>query len=512
MKKFYSIGLLLAGMASFAQAGSLDATFGTGGQVITSINTGADKAFGVALQADGKIVVAGMTTNATTGKDFAVVRYNWNGSLDTTFGTGGIVTTDVQLGSEDEANSIAIQADGKIVLAGYSDDGSQKKGALVRYNTDGSLDTSFNTTGKVVTSFEGTTQACNISVVKIHALTGNIIVGGNTMTTTTKAKPVVARYTSAGVLDTTFNTTGIRLMWLNNLDQQYLMNVEDLTVQTNGKITAVGWRDFPSQPWSNNGWAGRINANGTMDTTFDTDGANDFNGSFNGNDKIFSMFLKSDNTIVAAGSSDISAQNYAFTIFEIASTGALGASANQEAVSFNALHTSMAYRVQQDVSGRFVMAGSTGNTTTRSFALSRINADYTIDNTFDADGKVTTNFSANAMSEAFDMTIQTDNRILAVGYTGNDFALARYLSGNDLAAQQVKTSKIALYPNPANSVISFNDVDAKLAGSTFAIYNTVGQKVLSGAFNGSIAVSELGQGVYYVKFDNVAETFNFVKK
>ncbi|TBX66115.1 hypothetical protein EZL74_11035 [Flavobacterium silvisoli] len=212
MKRILQFGLILAALNTHSQsAGSLDTSFGNAGKVITSINSGADKAYGVALQSDGKIVVVGVTTNTATGKDFVCVRYNPNGTLDTSFGTGGIVTTDIQLGSDDVAYSIAIQSDGKIIVAGYSDDGSQKKAALIRYNTTGSIDTSFGTAGKTLTPFE-LTQASEIKVIKIHALTGNIIVGGNTQVTTNKAKPVIARYTSSGILDTTFNTTGIKLL------------------------------------------------------------------------------------------------------------------------------------------------------------------------------------------------------------------------------------------------------------------------------------------------------------
>ena len=92
----------------YSQAGSLDSSFGTGGKVITSINSGSDIAYAVGLQSDGKIVVAGMTTNTSTGKDFACLRYNSNGTLDSSFGTNGIVTNDVQIGSDDVAYSLAI--------------------------------------------------------------------------------------------------------------------------------------------------------------------------------------------------------------------------------------------------------------------------------------------------------------------------------------------------------------------------------------------------------------------
>jgi len=131
-------------------SGSLDTTFNTTGKVTTAIGAINDSALAVAIQSDGKIVAAGYSYNGAN-YDFALVRYNTDGSLDTTFNTTGKVTTAIGA-SNDSAYVIAIQSDGKIVAAGYSDNGANDDFALVRYNTDGSLDTTFNTTGKVTTA------------------------------------------------------------------------------------------------------------------------------------------------------------------------------------------------------------------------------------------------------------------------------------------------------------------------------------------------------------------------
>ena len=127
--------------------GSLDTTFGSGGKVTTPVDAGDAEAYSVALQADGKIVAGGIAENASGKKVFAVVRYNTDGSLDTTFGSGGKVTTSLT-DSDDEAYSLKIQSDSRIVVAGYS---NENKFALVRYNTDGSLDRFFGSAGKITT-------------------------------------------------------------------------------------------------------------------------------------------------------------------------------------------------------------------------------------------------------------------------------------------------------------------------------------------------------------------------
>src|SRR5207302_1086405 len=115
-------------------------TFGSGGKVITTIGSGEDIAQGVAVQSDGKIVAGGWTAT-NSGLNFAVVRYTTNGTLDSTFGTGGKVTT--AIGAYAQGRALALQSDGKILVAGRAYNGSNDDFGAVRYNTNGSLDTTF---------------------------------------------------------------------------------------------------------------------------------------------------------------------------------------------------------------------------------------------------------------------------------------------------------------------------------------------------------------------------------
>src|SRR6185503_10246187 len=133
-------------LARYNSNGSLDTTFDTDGKTTTPIGSGDDYGRAVALQSDGKIVVAGTSFNGSNN-DFALARYNSTGSLDTTFDTDGKVTTSFGSG-EDFGRGVAIQSDGKIVVAGHSDG----KFALTRYNNNGSLDMTFDTDGKVTTT------------------------------------------------------------------------------------------------------------------------------------------------------------------------------------------------------------------------------------------------------------------------------------------------------------------------------------------------------------------------
>ena len=164
--------------------GNLDTSFGgtSDGLVLTSFGGTSETPSAMTIDSYGKILVAGTSTQSSTGKDFAMARYNSNGTLDTSFGTGGLVTTDFG-GNNDVANAITIQSDGKIVLAGYSEDASGNDSfALVRYNTSGSLDTSFGTGGLVTTGFgDGHDHATGVAI----DATGGIIVSGTSFLNST---------------------------------------------------------------------------------------------------------------------------------------------------------------------------------------------------------------------------------------------------------------------------------------------------------------------------------------
>ena len=508
MKKLLQLGIIIIASNVYSQPGSLDSSFGTGGKVVTSINSGADKAYAVALQTDGKIIVAGMTTNASTGKDFACLRYNSDGTLDSTFGTSGIVTNDVQTGSDDVVYTIAIQADGKIILAGYSDDGSNKNAALLRLNTNGTLDTSFGTSGKVLTDFI-TNRGDEIKTVKIHSLTGNIVVGGTSSLTSTNSQAVIARYTSAGLLDTTFNTTGKVLLDDDSGSGTYFNVIEDLSIKSNGKISAVGWINQQGLQWSANYYGCRINSNGSMDTSFSTNGYIVTNGGFNADDKSFSMILNSDDSILYSGGGYLSTLEYDYFLGLYDSTGSTAV--GKALFDYGSLVKDIAYGMGIDSTGKIVLAGSNVTSITSStFGIARVNANYTVDSTFGTAGKVTTTFGTNTTNESFDMTIQSDDKIIAVGYSGNDFALARY-NGNTLSVNEFDlNNQITLYPNPVKKQLNIELLNNQSNIDTYNIFDINGRIILNGNLSNGlnqINVENLSKGIYILNAENINKKF-----
>jgi uncharacterized delta-60 repeat protein len=235
-----AISLFFALSTSISAApGDLDQTFGSGGIVITrgsNFNT-VDTAVGMAIQPDGKIVVVGDGTLGVTTWDFAVVRYNPDGSLDTSFGGTGIVHTPVG-NSHDQATSVAIQADGKIVVAGVICNGVGNCSglgtsiAVVRYNPNGSLDISFNGTGIVVTSVGGSRDGAFSLAIQTD---GKIVVAGTSFHNPNSDIAIV-RYNPNGSLDTTFGGIGKIIIPSGNNGG----NNPSMQIQADGKVLVVG--------------------------------------------------------------------------------------------------------------------------------------------------------------------------------------------------------------------------------------------------------------------------------
>ncbi|MBK8464683.1 MAG: InlB B-repeat-containing protein [Chloracidobacterium sp.] len=267
--------------------GSLDTTFDTDGFVTTAFGTNTDQAKAVAIQTDGKIVVAGYSYNETSGQfEVALARYNTDGSLDTTFdGDGKVITVIGAASTSSVGSAIVIQPDGKIVVAGYSGSSPNFDYAVVRYNANGSLDTTFDSDGKVTTDMGGYDRA---HAVALQA-DGKIIITGDNGS---NADFGLARYNPNGSLDTTFDVDGKAFVSVSaGVDWAY-----SLAVEADGKIIAAGISD--SGPNSDFGIV-RLNTNGSLDTSFDGDGivTTDFGFYARAN----SVVIQPDGRIVAGG-------------------------------------------------------------------------------------------------------------------------------------------------------------------------------------------------------------------
>jgi uncharacterized delta-60 repeat protein len=254
----------------YTKDGLPDTSFGSGGLAFTPVGVGDALISGLALQSDGKILVTGWAianTRPLTDYAFATVRFNTNGSLDATFGNGGIVITNIKSATgnaagEDRASSVAVQADNKIVVAGFSQQGGNiytENFALVRYTTNGTLDSTFGSGGISITPNFGDGQdLANGLAIQSD---GRIVVAGQVIPSNGSAPLMaVARYTTGGQLDTTFNSTGFRTFAPLNSTNSGLIGV----VVQGTAIVVSGWCTLGPQDVA----LARLTTDGQIDTNF----------------------------------------------------------------------------------------------------------------------------------------------------------------------------------------------------------------------------------------------------
>jgi uncharacterized delta-60 repeat protein len=404
--------------------GTLDSSFGVGGKVITPIGSGEDRGHAIAMQSDGKVVVAGYSHNGTN-KDFCVVRYNFDGTLDTSFGTGGKVTTDFG-GTNDEANGVAVQADGRIVAVGGALSGSnQKVFAVARYNADGTLDDSFGTsgTGRIKTTI-GSTSIETQAYAIIALNNGKLLVAGNALYNSTDY--VLARYNVDGSLDGEFGAGGVAVAPLGHNEYARCMVLES---SGHALVAGSGY---------NSGYTYSHVAR------FDSDGQ--YVSSFQIGDNSLSQFsggaaLQSDGKVIFAGGPlarfIIAAGSYDFRLSRYTSGGVIDQSFGASGFVTTPIGTAQdhATSVKLQTDGRIVAAGTAYNANTDSydFAVVRYQTDGALDTGFHSTGKVTLGFPGGS-AYGTSMVIAPDGRILVAGYARNgandDFALIR-LFGTD---------------------------------------------------------------------------------
>ena len=268
-----AMAVLLAPTLIYAQtqSGTLDPSFGTGGKVTTDFaGSGA-----IAVQPDGKLVAAGAAT-INDQVDFALARYNSDGTLDTSFGTAGRVTTDFG-GRWEGASSIALQGDGKIVVAGTTEVGQFAAFAVARYNSNGTLDTNFGSGGKVITGFANDTDRVALGPVSAQAYSvavqpdGRIVATGYANVDGEEDFALV-RYNANGTLDATFGAGGKVITEFGRLQQGFSYAFgNSIAVQSGGKIVVAGEAYISSGLVLNRDFAlARYNSNGTLDTSFGT--------------------------------------------------------------------------------------------------------------------------------------------------------------------------------------------------------------------------------------------------
>ncbi len=485
--------LVLISNWSIAQLpGALDTSFNGNGKVITSFGNYTSRGFAIAIQPDGKIVSAGCYKNGTY--DFALVRYHSNGLLDSTFGINGKVITNVSSGN-DQIWCIDLQTDGKIVVGGESYNGPTADFVLARYDTSGVLDSGFGNNGIQITSVtSGDDYANSVKVIP----SGKIYIAGTF---------ALARYNSSGILDTSFNSTGIVLSLSQN------MILESMVLQADERIIVAGYvngTDFA---------VARYDSTGILDSSFNGNGIvlTDMGSNL---ESIISCEVQLDGKIVVGGGTDFTGtgQNWEFALARYNSDGILDSSFNSNGKVITAIGPNRdiinEIKIQSD--GKIVAAGYSGEPNIN-FALVRYNANGSLDNTFGNGGIVITDFAGDW--DIIDgLAIQSDGKLVTCGgsHIGNywNFALARYISGLNIGLIDFSVVTMAplIYPNPVQTHAQLKYTLNKDENLSVRLFNINGMLVktfinnehrIIGEHNEDLNFSEsMAPGNYVLSIDN----------
>jgi uncharacterized delta-60 repeat protein len=348
--------------------------------VFSSFSGGTFYAIGMAIQPDEKIVLAGKWNPSRGGSELAVVRYNPNGSLDTSFGPNhnGLAITDPNGSPGCEAHAVVLQPDGKIIAAGDSEQGSGQDFTLVRYNTNGTLDTSFGTGGIVTTNL----QLGSIDYARAAALETVVDPSGTSSTkivvvgSTIAAAPMrfaLARYNLDGRLDTTFGVGGKVIT-----DFGAYSYFDDVAIQFNGMIVASGTITNP-QDGKNHFALVRYDTAGNPDPTFGPSHNGLVTLNQPGEDGGHGLVLQSDGKIVMAGFT-LNATNQVSgpALARFNPDGSLDTSFGTTGFVVDQLGAnSAAYAVALQPDGSIVTAGGVGISPNRSFVVARFLNDMT---------------------------------------------------------------------------------------------------------------------------------------
>jgi len=430
--KIVATGSNNADIWRFNTDGTADMSFGTGGSYLSLVLSNT-LMVDVALQPDNKIVVVGtqMLPVSPTGSDIAVLRVDASGSPDMSFGVGGAIVVDVT-GFNDDAKSVVLQPDGKILIAGQF---SIFSTGILRLNANGSVDSSFGTDGHILASYD---DAYYIDVTP----DGKIVTGG------TSSAPhgysiAALRFLEDGSFDTSFNHTGASYVFAGAAGSNYGRGVR---VQPDGKMLVTGTGDFGSSEGSNF-VAVRYNVDGTPDNSFGTAGvANvDFDGA---NDEARSICVAAD--------------------------------------------------------GKIYMAGATGPDNGEKVAVACLNNDGTLCASWGASGKIITQWGYIS-DRGYDAVVQGDGRIVVAGTSFTDLTtmskkptIARY-TATPVAIQHLSYANDAcLFPNPATDRLLIRD-DLALSITSISANDIAGKDIpVRWVGDRDIDVKGWPSGLYFV--------------
>lgn len=431
--------------------GTADTSFGTNGTVYyTNYAVANSLLTALKIQPDGKIILAGGISGQAE-----VRRLNANGSPDTTFGNNGIVS----ISGLNYVGTMSLAPDGKIVAVGQYWNGEINVYQMHRYNADGSVDSTFGNNGMVhanVTSYK-----FDLASDVVVQPDNKIVVAGRSYLTLENA--VISRFNQDGSPDTGFADNGVAIVPLS--DDAGNGTFERVALQPDGKIVAAGYAIglFGTGGYnSTNPAVARLTTNGSLDTTFGTNGKVILATNFNANDQFNALHLQSDGKILAGGSA-----SYPFPYIRSV------------------------------------------------FYLTRLTGTGVADTTFGSDGKLLLEFTGSNgdyLNYLQDIDQMTDGRIVTTGFTGisaieqMQMIICRFKNDDTVGIKNAESLFVTVHPNPATDMIH---VSLPAGSCAVNIYNMQGQLVLNQpgkSFSGSVSLNALAAGTYILRLESESGT------
>jgi uncharacterized delta-60 repeat protein len=396
-------------------SGSKDACFGAQGLRTTPISTTeANEGTAMTIDSQRRIVVAGYT-QVSTAISFAVVRYNPDGSLDQSFGTGGVATADFGAGTE-APRAVVTDASNRVIVVGSA--GADI--AVVRFNENGALDNTFSDDGLLKINFSlGNTDYGR--AVALDA-SGNIYVAGYTVDALSNADFAIAKLTTAGLPDPSFDLDGRQTVAFALGSNTEIASA--IKIDSAGKIVVAGVTGNGAN--ANDFAVAKLSATGQLDSTFDMDGKQTVNFT-NTDDTANALAIDAANNLYLAGYKK-NGGNTIMAVAKLTSAGVLDTSFDTDGlqtVGFGAGNTEIAYGVFLDSSNSVVLTGTVGPLFNGDFGVARLTSSGATDTTFSADGKETYDFALGG-DEGTGGAIDANGKIVIAGSSSAEsFSVAR---------------------------------------------------------------------------------------
>lgn len=498
--------LLVIFVNAFAQPGTYDTTFSSDG-IATECQQYTHFAIDAAFQSNGKILTFGENY---TSNEKSLVRYNANGTLDSSFGVGGFLGNTINsvfpLNRSHRPGGIAIQSDDKIVIMGLQQSDAFGNGFwVVRLLPNGAVDTTFNGTG-YLDLFFGTAQDRG-KCIKIQP-DGKIIVAGRSGDLGQNF--AMARINTNGTLDSSFGINGKVQTTFSGTQS----GVNSIALQPDGKIILGGWTN--NLPFEYDFALIRYNSDGSIDTTFGVNGKVVTTINNMGSDTISKVLIQNDGKIIAGGYDSQSVGNY--TLVRYLPNGSLDTTFGTNGVAVDTEFTGNC-DIAQQVDGKIILVG--GFDTSRISYLRYLNNGQ-LDTSFPINGPIA---NVGLLGYASTVLIQPDNKIVVCGSLstifdefGNTYlcSVVIRLNPGTLSTNEFNDNELVIYPNPASNFVGFDNTLHQFTKAT--LFNYLGQEVAWQSLNSSseeqIDIRSFSNGVYLLKLSNETNnaTVKVVKK